>query len=128
MTTQLAAPLWIGFAVACGAGLLIGVERERRKNDPTHVSAGGVRTFALVALAGALAQALALPWLTLVGAILVGLLAGISYHRTAAADAGMTSELALFVTYLIGVTAMVQPGVAAAIAVVVTVLLAARTR
>jgi uncharacterized membrane protein (DUF4010 family) len=128
MSSQLATPLWIGFAVACGAGLLIGVERERRKNDHTHVSAGGVRTFALAALAGALAQALAMPALVIAGALLFGVLIGISYYRTAATDAGMTSELALFVTYMIGVTAIAQPGVAAAIAVVVTVLLAARTR
>ncbi|MGL4574471.1 MAG: MgtC/SapB family protein [Burkholderiaceae bacterium] len=128
MATQLATPLWIGFAVACGAGLLIGVERERRKNDPTHVSIGGVRTFALAALAGALAQSLAMPALVIAGALLLGLLIGMSYYRNVAADAGLTSELALFVTYLIGVTAIALPGVAAGIAVVVTVLLAARTR
>lgn len=52
-------PFWgspaAGFVVAFAVGLLIGVERERRKTDPSVGSAGGLRTHVIVALAGALA-------------------------------------------------------------------------
>ncbi|MFM7396693.1 MAG: MgtC/SapB family protein [Gammaproteobacteria bacterium] len=44
-----------GFIVAFAVGLLIGVERERRKQDPSVGAAGGIRTHVIVALAGALA-------------------------------------------------------------------------
>ena len=47
---------WLGIAVAGGAGLLIGLERERRKQQPGHVAFAGVRTFTMAALAGAIAQ------------------------------------------------------------------------
>ena len=48
----------VGFAAALGGGLLIGIERERRKGTGPHRAPAGVRTFALAALAGAGAQAL----------------------------------------------------------------------
>ena len=62
---------WLGIAVAGGAGLLIGLERERRKRQPGRVAFAGVRTFTLAALAGALAQALAQPWMVVAGAMLL---------------------------------------------------------
>ncbi|MCI0443657.1 MgtC/SapB family protein, partial [bacterium] len=47
--------LTINFAVALIIGALIGVEREKKKakEDPS-VAFGGIRTFILIALAGAL--------------------------------------------------------------------------
>ena len=44
-------------AVALGIGLLVGLERERRKGDGPGRGAAGVRTFALVALLGGLVAA-----------------------------------------------------------------------
>ena len=41
--------------VALGAGLLIGVERERRMKDGKTAAAAGVRTFSITALLGVLA-------------------------------------------------------------------------
>ena len=41
--------------VALGAGLLIGVEREKRMKDDEVAAAAGVRTFAITALLGVLA-------------------------------------------------------------------------
>ena len=43
-----------GLAVALGLGLLVGMERERRVDAGQGIA--GVRTFALIALAGALAE------------------------------------------------------------------------
>ena len=45
-------PLALRFAVALGLGILIGLERERSKGEE---GGAGVRTFALIALAGAIA-------------------------------------------------------------------------
>ena len=131
--------LLLGLAVALGGGLLIGLERERRKGEGPTRRAAGIRSFALVALAGALAQALAQPALVAAGAVAVVLLAGRAYgfdrwratglpntRQPDTADPGMTTELALVVTYFIGVLALSQPALAAGCAAAVAVLLAAR--
>jgi len=121
-------PLAVGLAVALGCGLLIGVERERRKGTDPHRATAGLRTFTIAALAGALAQGLGQPWLVLLGGLLVLALVVIGYWREQSSDPGITTELALFVTYILGVTAIESPRVAGATAVIVAMLLAARTR
>lgn len=124
-----------GLAVALGCGLLIGLERERRKRARRGVrAAAGIRTFAIAALAGALAQVLAQPLLVALGAAAVVVLVAIAYRasrrpvRGDEGDPGLTTELALVVTYLLGVLAVPQPALAAAVAVAVAALLAARER
>lgn len=116
--------LLFGVAAALGGGLLIGVERERRKGSGGALA--GARTFALTSLTGAAAGILAEPLLTFAGAALVLTLAAMGHWRTRRREPGVTTELALFVTYLIGVIAIKRPGVAAGGAVVVAGLLAAR--
>ena len=120
--------LWIGLAVALAAGLLIGIERERRKTQQGQPGFAGVRTFSVAALAGALPQALGMAWLVALAGALLGALIVVAYLRSSSRDPGMTTELALFVTFLIGVAAPVQPGLAAGLAVAVTALLASRPR
>lgn len=115
-----------GLLVALGIGLLMGVERERRKGRGATRRLAGIRTFALASLAGALAEISEIPGLPLLGAVLVAGLALIAYRRDRSEDPGVTTEMALFVAYLVGVTAMTHPAVAAAVGVVVTMLLAAR--
>lgn len=117
----------VGFAVALGSGLLIGIERERRKGSGPNRVLAGVRTFTLAAVSGALAQALDQPWLVLAGALLVLALIVISYWRDRSKDPGVTTEIALFVTYLLGVAAISYPAMSAGTAVIVAGLLAART-
>jgi uncharacterized membrane protein (DUF4010 family) len=118
-----------GLAVALGLGLLIGTERERRKGRGPGRAAAGLRTFTLAALAGALAQWLGQPVLVALGAAAVGVLTASAYWhgRRTDPDPGLTTELALFVTYLLGVLAVVAPALAAGAGVVVAALLAART-
>lgn len=113
-------------ALALGLGLLIGVDRERRKGSGSTRHFAGIRTFSLVALAGAVAQSLDQPWITVVAAALVATLAVISHLKDRSKDPGVTTEMALFVTFLLGVLAVEQPAVAAAAGVVVAGLLAAR--
>jgi len=117
----------LGFAAALGGGLLIGIERERRKGQGPGRAPAGVRTFALAALAGAGAKALGQPLLIAAGAALVGTLATVAYWRNRSQDPGVTTELALLVTYLLGVMAIDHPITAAGGAVVVTMLLAGRS-
>jgi hypothetical protein len=107
-------PLAVGIAVALGCGLLIGVERERRKSSSEHRATAGLRTFTIAALAGALAQGLGQTWLVVLGGLLVLLLIVIGYWRENSSDPGITTELALFVTYVLGITAVEHPRVAGA--------------
>lgn len=116
----------IGLSVALGCGLLIGIDRERRKGSGPHRAYAGVRSFALASVAGALAQKLD-PALVVAGALLILALSTIQYWRDRSDDPGITTELALFVTYLLGINAMESPAVSAAAAVVVTGLLAFRS-
>ena len=119
---------WVSLAVALGCGLLIGIERERRKGHGAARGPAGVRTFAMASLAGALAQALDQPLLVAAGAALVLLLAAISHWKSPTGDPGITTEIALFVAFVLGVTSIQAPPLAAAVAAVVTILLASRNR
>lgn len=118
--------LLIGFAAALGGGLLIGIERERRKGKGPRRALAGVRTFALVALAGAGAKAVEQPFLMVAGAALVCALAAMAYWRNRTSDPGVTTEVALLVTYLLGFMAIEHPILTAGGSVVVTILLAGR--
>ncbi|MGA8514220.1 MAG: DUF4010 domain-containing protein [Burkholderiaceae bacterium] len=121
------ATLLMGLALALGCGLLIGIERERRKGTGPQRQFAGVRTFALTALLGAGTQALEQPLLLFAAGLLVAGLGVVSSWRDRSDDPGVTTEVALFVTFLLGVMSLQAPVVAAAGAVVVSGLLAART-
>jgi uncharacterized membrane protein (DUF4010 family) len=120
--------LVIGAAVALGGGLLIGLDRERRKGEGPERQPAGIRTFTLAALAGALAQGLGEPALVALGALVVVLLSAVAYFKSRSHDPGLTTELALFVTYLVGVLSMAAPALGAGAAALVAALLAARGR
>ena len=113
-------------ALALGIGLLIGVERERRKGHGPRRAFAGVRSFTLVALMGGLLQWLNQVWLVALAGGLVVTLAAIAYWRDRSRDPGITTELALFVTFVLGVLTVPYPAVAAAGGVVVVALLAGR--
>lgn len=116
-----------GLAVALGIGLLIGIERERRKGDGSHAGSAGVRTFALVTLAGALAALIGPVALAVAGGFTV-VAALAAWRHAAAEDAGLTTEFAMLVAFLLGVLAMEQPLLAAGAGVVVALLLATKSR
>ncbi len=107
---------------------MVGLERERRKGRGTDRAAAGVRSFSIVALLGALAQAVAVAGLVPVGALVVGAMAALAYLRSRSRDPGLTTELALIATYLVGVLAMRSPLLGAACGTLLAVLLAARTQ
>jgi uncharacterized membrane protein (DUF4010 family) len=125
----------LGLAAALGGGLLIGLERERRKGRGPDREAAGIRSFALAALGGGIAQALQQPVLVALGAALVAALVAVAYWKSRQRlpgrpepDPGLTTELALFITYLVGVLSVQQPALGAASAVIVAGLLAAREK
>jgi MgtC family len=107
-------PLILNFAVAIGIGLLIGAERERRKGEGPTRSPAGIRTFTITALAGAVSITLGGELLLTVAASGVILLASIAYWRAQDDDPGLTTEIALILTMLIGGLAMRQPSLALA--------------
>lgn len=116
----------LSLTTALGAGLLIGLLYERRKQDHPGIAAG-LRTHTLAALAGAIALWLGMPAFIAV-LLLAGAFAALSYLRTSQVDAGITSELALLCSCLLGGLAMRSPGLAGALAVVVAILIQAKSK
>jgi uncharacterized membrane protein (DUF4010 family) len=123
---QLPTDLLPGLAAALGLGLLIGVERERRKSEgKDDAVAAGVRTHALVALCGAAAYLLG-PGVLVLGAMAIAALAVTSYLRSPAGEMGLTGEITLVLTYLLGALALQEAMLAVALGVLVAVLLASK--
>jgi uncharacterized membrane protein (DUF4010 family) len=114
--------------VALGIGFLVGAERERRKDTGSARNAAGIRTFAVVALIGAVSFMLGSGMVLAVAALLVGAGALVAYQRTREQDPGMTTEFALLLTCLLGGLAIRDAALAAGVGVVLALLLAARDR
>lgn len=120
-------PLALRFAVALGLGILIGLERERAKGEE---GGAGVRTFALIALAGAIAgyldQNLGLAWLALAVFVAVGALLISLYVLTSLrGDTGIATEISALLAFLLGLLcAHGQLQIAAWIAVAMALMLA----
>jgi uncharacterized membrane protein (DUF4010 family) len=97
-------PLALRFAVALGLGVLIGLERERAKGED---GGAGVRTFALISLAGAVAgylqESLGLSGLALAIFVAVAALLVSSYALTALrGDTGITTEVSALLAFALG--------------------------
>ncbi|MBN9539522.1 MAG: hypothetical protein BGN99_04665 [Alphaproteobacteria bacterium 65-37] len=120
-------PLVLGFLVALGVGLLIGIDRERKKGEGPARAAAGLRTFTLASLAGAAGMAVGQELLLTAVVLGVAAFAGLSYWHTRETDPGLTTEIALVVTALLGGLAIREPAFAAGLGVVVAALLNART-
>lgn len=121
----LSRPEW-PLGVALAIGLLIGLERERRKGEGEDRSAAGLRTFALVGLLGGLTALIAVPGLMLLAGGFVALAAITAYALGDRKDPGLTGEVALVVTFVLGALAQTRPAVALGTGVVVAALLAFR--
>lgn len=117
---------WLRLAEACAIGLLIGVERERNKGSGPHRAPAGIRTFAAAALAGALGEILGGTLLLSALALGTGVLLAVAYYRTTTDDPGLTTEITLLTTLLLGGLAIRNPALAGAGGVAVAILLAAK--
>ncbi|MBB3062222.1 MgtC/SapB family protein [Microbulbifer rhizosphaerae] len=94
----------IAFGIALGLGLLIGLQRER-----TADRLGGIRTFPLIALFGALAARLSdiqdIPWLVPTGLLcmtILILLGNLERLRGEEEGTGITTEVSALLMYLLG--------------------------
>ena len=118
----------LGLAVAFAIGMLVGIERERSKGQGPDREIAGLRTFTLASLVGAISFLLGSVPLFAVFALLLGVVVAAGYLRSREHDPGLTTEIALLATFLLGGLAMRERQLAAALAVAVTIVLAARTR
>ena len=97
------------FATALLIGAMLGIERERHKREHDESTIGGLRTFILFTLIGALGGWLTLaldsPWI-LAAALLAAIAPVIAGYvisaRTAADSLGLTTELAAVAACLLG--------------------------
>jgi uncharacterized membrane protein (DUF4010 family) len=122
--TELLASL--GVALACG--LIVGFERgwQQRGEEAAEQRAAGIRTFALAGLAGGVVAALgADPWLLAAGLLALAGLSALSWQRDvrSGGDVGMTTELALLATYLLGALATAGHRLEAVSAAVIVALM-----
>ncbi|GAA4783500.1 hypothetical protein GCM10023200_16190 [Actinomycetospora chlora] len=115
-------------ATALAIGLMIGLEREHSARGEVPRPSAGARTFAVTAVAGAVAAALD-PAVLVATVAAVTVLAVVGYVaglRAAEPDLGATTEVAAVGTCLLGGLAWTHPSWAAAIAVGVVVVLAGK--
>lgn len=117
--------LWLNLAVALGVGLLIGTERERSKGTGPDKSPAGIRTFTIASLLGAVSTVFNF-WLLVVSILCVMIFVAIAYFNKQSKDPGLTTEVALIFTIILGGLAMSSAALAAALAVIVAILLTAK--
>lgn len=119
-------PQLLGAAAALGIGLLVGLERERRKGEGSDRDFAGLRTFAATALLGYVGLTLGgVPLLAAIALCLVVLVA-IAYWRSTRADPGLTTEIALLLVLLLGALCVSAAGLAVTLGVVLSLLLTYR--
>lgn len=117
--------LWLDLAVALGIGLLIGTERERSKGIDPDRTLAGIRTFTIASLLGAVSTAVNF-WLLVVSVVCVTVFAAIAYVVRVDKHPGLTTEITLVFTVILGGLAMSAPSLAASLAVTAAILLAAK--
>jgi len=120
------ASLLLNLTIAFGIGLLIGAERERRKGGGPARSPAGIRTFSAASLAGATSVTVGGALVLAVTVAGVAALVAVAYFKSRSDDPGLTTEIALILTALLGGLSMQQPALAAGMAVALAALLAAR--
>jgi uncharacterized membrane protein (DUF4010 family) len=130
---QIALDELLSLGVALLAGLLIGLDRERAEERKRRNLFAGIRTFPLIALAGAIPALRVSTWgIAPLIASFVGLsaLLVVAYYRsTAEGGIGATTEFAALVTFLLGALAgSGERGLAAGIGIAVALLLNAKPK
>lgn len=119
-----------GIVVALAIGLLIGAEREwSQRLEQTERVMAGIRTFGLLGLLGGLSTVLndlfgAHAWAVVLLAVSLLVVAGYVAEARVTNDWGMTTEVAMLITFVLGVLASSgKPIMAGVLGVVVAALL-----
>ena len=134
LNTAIDAELFRNFAIALFIGALVGIERERR-NDTDDLQFGGLRTFILIAMAGAICAWIDLEigsgLLFIAGGFGLTLIIAVSYWAASQrADRlpGITTEMSGIVVYLLGGgTLLGFPEVTVALAIATSAILTYKT-
>ncbi|MDT8904193.1 Uncharacterized membrane protein, DUF4010 family [Pseudomonas sp. NFACC09-4] len=113
-------------AAALGIGLLVGLERERRKGEGDQRDFAGLRTFAVTSLLGYLTVQVGGPLLLGFVMLALGALVTAAHWKSLDKDPGITTEVALFAVLVLGALCVSAPALATAIGVVMVGLLASR--
>jgi len=119
--------LWINFAVALGIGLIIGAERERNKYPHENNAIAGVRTFTIAALLGATTFMVNI-WLHIAILISVMIVVSVAYYTNKSKDRGLTTEVSLLFTVILGGLTITNLSLAASLAILTTLLLLKKKR
>lgn len=117
--------LWLNLAVSLGVGLLVGTERERSKGLDPDRSLAGIRTFTIASLLGAVSTIVNF-WLLVVSVICVTVFAAIAYVVRVDKHPGLTTEIMLVFTVILGGLAITAPSLSASLGVTAAILLAAK--
>jgi len=114
--------------VALGVGLVLGLERERARAAQQPRRWAGLRSFALISLLGGVALQTGSAVVLAVSGAAVVLLALVVAWRATEPDPGLTTEVALVLTFGLGVLAQRAPALAFGAALAAAALLALRAR
>jgi uncharacterized membrane protein (DUF4010 family) len=121
-----------GLAAALLIGALVGIEREKKKSESEDLGIGGVRTFVLFALTGALAAWMSIrldqAWLfavPLLGIVALAVAGYLAQARIKPRSLGLTTEVSALAVYLLGGACVAgQVEIALALGVAISALLA----
>lgn len=119
-------PYLLSIIVSTGIGLIIGLEREFRKsNDKDHFA--GIRTFPLVCLLGCVITFIGASlsiWIIVAGLLGITSFAAVTYYvRSTKGYVGITTEISLLITFVLGMMTAQQLIKEALAAVVITTTL-----
>lgn len=130
MDIALLSPFFQHLLIAAAIGLIVGLEREfNTHGQETHI--GGIRTFPLVAIFGFLGGTLALytsySFLWLVAGGFFALIALVYYFQVQRGKSGLTTELAMLITLILGImVALDKVRESLEVVVLVTVILSVK--
>ena len=134
MTSASTLELLPNMLVAMAIGLLIGGEREWSQRDRNSEKVmAGIRTFGLLGLLGSIAVLLneflhPTAWAIILAAVIALVIAAYIAETRVSGDWGMTTEIAMLGTFLLGSLATVgQPTLAAGLGVLVALLLSMKS-
>ena len=121
----------VNLGVALGIGLLVGAERERSKskvqtpNGQADKTLAGIRTFTIASMLGAITSWMNF-WLLFAALLCVAMFAAVAFYVRRDERLGLTTEISLLFTVILGALAMTSPILAASLAVTAAILLAAK--
>ena len=121
----------LNLGVALGIGLLVGAERERSKSKvrtpdgQADNTLAGIRTFTIASMLGAITSWMNF-WLLFAALLCVAMFAAVAFYVRRDERLGLTTEISLLFTVILGALAMTAPILAASLAVTAAILLAAK--